>query len=122
MLAGQYARAGARARRAGRLLRLRGAARPILLRNFAAIGMPMDELEKAGNLHMICRYPEAMGLEDLLVTLRMGLEEFEPSLVVMDSISSIEHSSSEKGFRQFMIGLASLLREHGAQRAPRPRR
>jgi CheY-like chemotaxis protein len=30
----------------------------------------------------------------------------------MDSISSIEHSSSEKGFRQFMIGLASLLREH----------
>jgi CheY-like chemotaxis protein len=72
----------------------------------------MEELEKAGNLHVICRYPEAMGLEDLLVTLRMGLEEIEPSLVVMDSISSIEHSSSEKGFRQFMIGLASLLREH----------
>jgi CheY-like chemotaxis protein len=54
-----------------------------------------------------------MGLEDLLVTLRVGLEEFQPSLVVLDSISSIEHSSSEKGFRQFMIGLASLLREHG---------
>jgi CheY-like chemotaxis protein len=72
----------------------------------------MDELERAGNLHVLCRYPEAMGLEDLLVTLRMGLEEIEPALVVMDSISSIEHSSSEKGFRQFMIGLASLLREH----------
>ena len=41
------------------------------------------------------------------------MEEFEPSLIVMDSISSIEHSSSEKGFRQFMIGVASLLREHG---------
>jgi circadian clock protein KaiC len=111
MLAGLYARAGA----------LRGEKvvyygfeepKPILMRNMAAIGMPMDELEKAGNLHIICRYPEAMGLEDLLVTLRMGLEEIEPSLVVMDSISSIEHSSSEKGFRQFMIGLASLLREH----------
>ena len=32
---------------------------------------------------------------------------------MLDSISSIEHSSSEKGFRQFMVGLASLLREHG---------
>ena len=31
----------------------------------------------------------------------------------MDSISSIEHASSQKGFRQFIIGVASLLREHG---------
>jgi circadian clock protein KaiC len=112
LLGGLYARAGA----------LRGEKvayygfeepKPILLRNFEAIGMPMGELEQAGNLRIACRYPEAMGLEDLLVTLRMGLEEFQPSLVVLDSISSIEHSSSEKGFRQFMIGLASLLREHG---------
>jgi circadian clock protein KaiC len=112
MLAGLYARAGA----------LRGERvayygfeepRPILLRNFASIGMPMADLVEKGNLQVLCRYPEAMGLEDLLVTLRVGLEEFQPSLVVLDSISSIEHSSSEKGFRQFMIGLASLLREHG---------
>ena len=47
------------------------------------------------------------------MSLRTGLEEFSPSLVVMDSISSIEHASSERGFRQFVIGLASLLREHG---------
>jgi circadian clock protein KaiC len=33
--------------------------------------------------------------------------------VIIDSISSIEHASSEKGFRQFMIGVASILREHG---------
>src|SRR6185503_14356906 len=111
MLAGQYARAGAVR---GEKVVYYGFEEPkgILLRNFAAIGMPMDELERAGNLHIICRYPDAMGLEDLLVTLRMGLKEIEPALVVMDSISSIEHSSSEKGFRQFMIGLASLLREH----------
>ena len=111
MLAGQYARAGAVR---GEKVVYYGFEEPkgILLRNFASIGMPMEELERAGNLQIICRYPEAMGLEDLLVTLRMGLEEIEPALVVMDSISSIEHSSSEKGFRQFMIGLASLLREH----------
>jgi circadian clock protein KaiC len=112
MLAGLYARAGAA--RGERVVYFGfEEPRPILLRNFAAIGMPLKEYEQAGNLRLICRYPEAISLEDMLVTLRMQMEEFEPSLVVLDSISSIEHSSSEKGFRQFMIGLASLLREHG---------
>jgi circadian clock protein KaiC len=32
---------------------------------------------------------------------------------VLDSVSSIEHATSTQGFRQFMVGLASLLREHG---------
>ena len=111
-LAGLYARSGAER---GERVAYYGfeEPRPILLRNFAALGMPMDEMVASGNLQVHCRYPEAMGLEDLLVGLRLGLEEFKPSLVVLDSISSIEHSSSEKGFRQFMVGLASLLREHG---------
>ena len=112
MLAGLYARAGA----------LRGERviyygfeepRPILIRNFEVIGMPMAPLITAGNLRVMCRYPESTSLEDLLVSLRSGIEEYSPSLIVMDSISSIEHASSEKGFRQFIIGVASLLREHG---------
>jgi len=112
MLAGLYARAGAQR---GEKVVYYGfeEPRPILLRNFAQIGMPMEEFVRNGTLQVLCRYPEAMGLEDLLVSLRTGLEESEPSLIVLDSISSIEHSSSEKGFRQFMIGLAALLREHG---------
>ena len=112
MLAGLYARAGAQR---GERVVYYGfeEPRPILLRNFAQIGMPMEELVRNGTLQVLCRYPEAMGLEDLLVSLRTGLEESQPSLIVLDSISSIEHSSSEKGFRQFMIGLAALLREHG---------
>ena len=87
--------------------------RPILLRNFGEIGMAMEPFIQSGHLKVICRYPEATSLEDLLVDLRLGLEELKPSLVVLDSISSIEHASSEKGFRQFMIGVASILREHG---------
>lgn len=111
-LAGVYARAGA----------LRGERvvyygfeepRPTLIRNFDEVGLGIGDLVRAGNFKLICRYPEATSLEDLLVDLRLGLEEFQPSLVVMDSISSIEHASSEKGFRQFMIGVASILRGHG---------
>lgn len=112
MLAGVYARAGA----------LRGERvvyygfeepRPTLIRNFDEVGLGIGDLVRAGNFKLVCRYPEATSLEDLLVDLRLGLEEFQPSLVVMDSISSIEHASSEKGFRQFMIGVASILRGHG---------
>jgi circadian clock protein KaiC len=112
MLAGLYARAGA-AR--GERVVYYGfeETRPILLRNYREIGMPMDEYVANGTLKVICRYPEATSLEDLLVDLRTGLEELKPSLIVLDSISSIEHSSSERGFRQFMIGVASILREHG---------
>jgi circadian clock protein KaiC len=112
MLAGVYARAGA----------MRGERvvyygfeepRPTLIRNFDEVRLGIGELVRAGNFKLVCRYPEATSLEDLLVDLRLGLEEYQPSLVVMDSISSIEHASSEKGFRQFMIGVASILRGHG---------
>ena len=112
MLAGVYARAGA----------IRGERvvyygfeepRPTLIRNFDEVQLRVSDLVRAGNFKLLCRYPEATSLEDLLVDLRLGLEEFRPSLVVMDSISSIEHASSEKGFRQFMIGVASILRGHG---------
>jgi circadian clock protein KaiC len=110
-LAGMYARAGA----------LRGErvayygfeeTRPMLLRNFASIGLPMEELVKKGTLLLECRYPEATSPEDLLVELRGSLENFRPSLIVLDSISSVAHSTSARGFRQFMVGFASLVREH----------
>jgi circadian clock protein KaiC len=112
MLAGLYARAGARR---GERVVYYGfeEPRPILLRNYREIGMDMEEFTRAGTLKVISRYPEATSLEDLLVDLRLGLEELKPSLIVLDSISSIEHASSEKSFRQFMIGVASILREHG---------
>jgi circadian clock protein KaiC len=112
MLAGLFARAGAL--RSERVVYYGfEEPRPTLIRNFDQIGLGIGELVRGGDLKIQCRYPEATSLEDLLVDLRLGLEEFQPSLVVMDSISSIEHASSEKGFRQFMIGVASILRGHG---------
>jgi circadian clock protein KaiC len=110
-LAGMYARAGA----------LRGErvayygfeeTRPMLLRNFTSMGLSMDEFLKKGLLLLECRYPEATSPEDLLVELRRSLEEYRPTLIVLDSISSVAHSTSPRGFRQFMVGFSSLVREH----------
>lgn len=110
-LAGMYARGGA-AR--GERVSYYGfeETRPMLLRNFRNIGLPIDELVDTGHVLLECRYPEATSPEDLLVDLRRSLETHAPSLVVLDSISSVAHSTSARGFRQFMVGFASLLREH----------
>lgn len=112
ILAGVYAKAGADR---GERVVYYGFEEPraTLLRNYRALGMDLGPLVERGNLRVICRYPEATSLEDLLVDLRIDLEDFTPSLIVLDSISSIEHASSENGFRQFMIGIASILRQHG---------
>lgn len=111
-LAGMFARAGA-AR--GERVVYYGfeETKLMLMRNFETVGLPMKELEKQGMLRVECRYPEATSLEDLLIHLRVGLDEFQPSLIVLDSVSSIEHSTSAVGFRQFMIGASALLRQHG---------
>jgi circadian clock protein KaiC len=111
-LAGMYARAGAA--RGERVIYYGfEETKGILMRNFGTLGLQMEEYERAGNLRVMCRYPESTSPEDMLVEIRNSLDEFRPSLVVFDSISSIEHSTSSLGFRQFMVGLSALLREHG---------
>jgi circadian clock protein KaiC len=110
-LAGIYARAGAM-RREKVLYYGFEETKGMLLRNFASMGMPLEELEASGCLKVTCAYPEATSPEDLLVDVRAGLEEYKPALIVFDSISSIQHSTSERGFRHFMVGLSALLREH----------
>lgn len=111
-LAGMYARAGASR---GEKVVYYGfeETEGMLMRNFAALALPMEEAEGHGNLRIICSYPEATSPEDLLIEIRRSFESFKPSLVVLDSISSIEHSTSAEGFRIFLVGLASLLRESG---------
>ncbi|HET7220109.1 MAG TPA: ATPase domain-containing protein, partial [Vicinamibacterales bacterium] len=86
MLAGLYAKAGASR---GERVVYYGFEEPasILLRNYREIGMDLQPAIDAGLLRVICRYAEAMSLEDLLVDLRVELEELNPSLIVLDSIS-----------------------------------
>jgi circadian clock protein KaiC len=110
-LAGMYVRAGAER---GERIAYYGFEEPrqVLLRNFAKLGMPLESYANSEDVRVVCRYPEATSAEDLLIEMRHDLDVRKPSLVVVDSISSIEHASSRRGFRDFLIGLASLLRSH----------
>lgn len=110
-LAGMYAKAGAER---GERVVYYGfeETKPILMRNFASVGLSMEQAEASGNLRVHCRYPDSTSPEDLLIELRNELAELMPDLIVLDSISSLEHATTPTTFRHFMVGLAALIREH----------
>lgn len=86
---------------------------PILVRNLETLGMDVRPVIEDGSLKIIARYPEATSPEDMIIELRTILNEYQPSLIVLDSISAIEHVLSYESFRQFVIGITSALRSHG---------
>src|SRR5450755_4882474 len=84
-----------------------------LERNAAAWGMDLKTPERAELLTVISRYPARLGLEDLLVEIKHTVEEFEPTRLVLDSMTAVEHNSPPKGFREFSVGLSGYLKGRG---------
>lgn len=82
-----------------------------LFRNATGWGVDLHGAEENGTLRVECRYPEAYGLEEHLIHMRNMIDEFLPNRVAVDSLSALERVSSIKGFREFVIGLSSFLKE-----------
>lgn len=81
-----------------------------LYRNAAGWGMDFEKMEKEGNLKVICVYPEVSSLEDHLLTIERLVKEFKPNRIAIDSLSALTRTSSEKGFREFIIALTAYLK------------
>ncbi|MGM0646095.1 MAG: ATPase domain-containing protein, partial [Thermodesulfobacteriota bacterium] len=56
-------------------------------------------------------YPEVSGLEDKLLKMREALREFQPQRVAIDSLSALERVSTQKSFREFVLGITSDLKQ-----------
>jgi len=84
-----------------------------LERNAAAWGMDLKTPERAGLLQIVSRYPARVGLEDLRVELKHIVEAFQPTRMVLDSLTAIEHNSPPKAFREFTVGLSGYLKGSG---------
>lgn len=82
-----------------------------LFRNAMGWGIDFASLEREGKLLVICKYPESAGLEDHLVNMKRAVEDFKPNRVAIDSLSALERVSTIKGFREFVIGLTSFLKD-----------
>lgn len=81
-----------------------------LFRNARGWGMNFEQMEQEGKLKVVCVYPEAVGLEEHLISMKKDIEEFKPNRVAVDSLSALERVSTIKGFREFVISLTSFIK------------
>jgi circadian clock protein KaiC len=82
-----------------------------LFRNASGWGQDFRKMEDEGRLKVIAAYPETAGLEDHLIMIRDHIDAFKPTRIAVDSLSALERVSSLKGYREFVIGITSYLKE-----------
>ncbi|MFP4053303.1 MAG: circadian clock protein KaiC [Phycisphaerae bacterium] len=80
-------------------------------RNAAGWGMDLAGAEANELLRVSCTYPENDSLEDHLIKIRNHIDEFAPVRVAVDSLSALNRVASPRSFREFIIGLTSLIKE-----------
>ncbi|MFP4393188.1 MAG: circadian clock protein KaiC, partial [Desulfohalobiaceae bacterium] len=80
-------------------------------RNASGWGVDLRPMEKAGYLKVVCEYPEVSSLEDKLLQMQRTLDEFQPHRVAIDSLSALERVSTQKSFREFVLGITSYLKQ-----------
>ena len=82
-----------------------------LFRNASGWGQDFEKMEQEGKLKVIAAYPETAGLEDHLIMIKNHVNAFKPTRVAVDSLSALERVSTLKGYREFVIGITSFLKE-----------
>lgn len=81
-----------------------------LFRNAASCGLDLAGREAQGLLHVVCEYPESANIEDRLVRLKDLIDKFQPTRLVIDSLTALGRLASDKTFRDFIIGLTSFVK------------
>ncbi|MBF0283169.1 MAG: circadian clock protein KaiC [Magnetococcales bacterium] len=82
-----------------------------LFRNARGWGYDFRKFEQEGLLRVVCAYPETAGLEDHLIRIKSEIDAFKPRRMAVDSVSALERVSTSRGFREFIISLASFVKQ-----------
>jgi circadian clock protein KaiC len=82
-----------------------------IFRNANGWGRDFRRYEEQGLLKVVALYPEVASLDDHLVEIRDVIDAFKPSRVAIDSLSALERVSSGAGYREFIIGLTSFVKQ-----------
>ena len=106
----QFLAGGARNQEPGLLLAFEES-REQLFRNASGWGVDFERMERDGLLKVVCDYPEVLGLEEWLISIRRTVEEFKPRRVALDSLSALERIGSVKAFREFVVGVTSFIKQ-----------
>jgi circadian clock protein KaiC len=73
--------------------------------------MDLVPYQESGLLRVVSLYPEVASLDDHLVEIMDIVAEFKPTRVAVDSLSSLERIGSSTTYREFVIGLASFVKQ-----------
>jgi circadian clock protein KaiC len=82
-----------------------------LIRNASSWGFDLPNMERSGNLHIICDYPEMASLEDHFVSMKQAIEQHRPDRLTVDNLSALERVASPRGLRDFIIGMTSFVKQ-----------
>ncbi len=82
-----------------------------LARNAVGWGIDLAEMESVGSVKVVCSYPEALSLEDHLVSIKAEVDAFKPDRIAIDSLSALERSSVGRGYRDFFLGVNSFFKQ-----------
>lgn len=84
-----------------------------LTRNAKGWGLDFPAAEARGDLVVHSIYPEAMSLQMHLARISDMIEEHQPTRLAVDSLTALERAGSETAFREFVIGITSLVKARG---------
>jgi circadian clock protein KaiC len=82
-----------------------------ILRNLHSIGLNLEPHVKSGLLRFHSARPTMHGLEMHLVRMHKMIEEFKPSLVVLDPVSNLHSAGSMADSTQMLVRLIDFLRK-----------
>ncbi|MDP9071356.1 MAG: hypothetical protein M3N68_08740 [Actinomycetota bacterium] len=74
--------------------------------------MDLDAMERSGLLRVVSDHAEVASMKDHYASIRQLLDEFRPRRIVIDNLSALERVTTQRGLRDFIIGLTSFLRQH----------
>jgi circadian clock protein KaiC len=84
-----------------------------LIRNMSSIGVNLDRPVQEDRLRIVSTRPSGFGLETHLFTIYQTIEQFKPSLVVLDPITDFASIGSRNEIRAMMTRLVDHLKTQG---------
>ncbi|MDZ4815527.1 MAG: circadian clock protein KaiC [Verrucomicrobiota bacterium] len=84
-----------------------------LIQNMSSIGFDLEPLVKKGLLKMVSTRPSFVGLEMHLLELYKVIEEFKPTSVVIDPLTSLINQGSEREIQSMVTRMIDLLKSKG---------
>jgi circadian clock protein KaiC len=82
-----------------------------LLRNMRSIGLELHSYRESGLLKIVPSRPSLFGLERHLVSIHKHTDEFEPSVLVIDPVTSLLISGGVLDVHMMLLRLLDLLKE-----------